>query len=399
MTSQYLQQLNTTTIGSGGYFIPISDPGSGRLLKISKDNLFNGLYIQSSGYLNLNAYSLTLNGNSTLNQNLRITDSPTFIGLTSSGNIDVYSNISCKGGTTSPTLAGATADVVSLAAVDKAAGDRRLYIQSESGFPISLGFDRLSFLSTSGIIAVNGTDIAQFLSTGISGTWAGNPISSNLGGLGVDTSAATQGSILYKNATVWTTAAAGASGQVLATQGASQNPKWINQSMVLLGTASVNSQVASVNITLVGSGNYKSYIIEVEDVLPSTAAALWMRTSANNSNYDVGTSYGYCNNENTTLNFSNGAAQILLAGATANISPSGTQGGLSGRVSLWNPSGVYRVKGFSEFSMINNNDGICRPSYVSFCNKNVKPVQSVQFLFSTGNIASGEFRLYGLTDS
>lgn len=263
----------------------------------------------------------------------------------------------------------------------------------------SAGGFALAGTGGSGIVSVRGTISAAFLTTGISGTWAGNPISSNLGGLGVDTSAAAQGAILYKNATQWTTAAAGASGQILATQGASQNPKWVNQSMVLLGTASVNAQVASVNMTLVGSGNYKSYIIEMEDVIPSVAAVLWMRTSADNTNYDVGTTYTYCNNENSALSFSAGAAQITLAGVSTSVSPSGTQGGVSGRINIWNPSGVYRVKGLGEFSTSCVNDGVCRPAYTSFMNKNVKPVQSVQFLFSTGNVASGEFRLYGLTNS
>lgn len=677
MTSQYLQQLNATTIGSGGYLIPISDPGSGRLLKITKDNLFNGLYIQSSGYLNMNAHSLTLSNDMTfnqaltttsspifnnliasgvvdlcsitnsgiidiragynsdinvytsgassyihfqsvsgaglnfnridmndqgnrfvyysngslrwtfgqlgdgtdnyilynntlaqnawsanystnvvninqltvsgislgvsaptsLNQNLRYSDSPTFNGITASGNVFVNGTLTSLGAfnasgnmtfgdmstdiitqnasgrylpygevitmtsstntaeviqtwqlsddpsgffkimnSTStnnifaPKMQGyhggagvgmlfegrantdtgvnavlqftgqintsdvvvrpvlnisnratplvevtssgvlnlkaapvtfptATTDIVSIGGFDKAAADRRLYIQSEAGSSISLGNDRLSFLSTSGIIAVNGTDISQFLSTGISGTWAGNPISSNLGGLGVDTSTATQGSILYKNATVWTTAAAGASGQVLATQGTSQNPKWINQSKVLLGTASVNAQVASVNMTLVGSGNYKAYIVEMTDVIPSVASVFWMRTSANNTTYDAGTSYSYSYIENASATTSAAAAQVLLAGNTVNVSPSGTQGGLSGRINIWNPSGVYRVKGTTEFSSSSVNDGISRACYSSFMNKNVKPVQSIQFLFSTGNVASGEFRLYGLTNN
>ncbi|MCE9643622.1 MAG: hypothetical protein K8Q97_04925, partial [Candidatus Andersenbacteria bacterium] len=63
------------------------------------------------------------------------------------------------GGSTTPVLGAATADLVSLAAVDKAAGDRRLYIQSELGSAISLGNDRLNFAASTGLISIAGTDL------------------------------------------------------------------------------------------------------------------------------------------------------------------------------------------------------------------------------------------------
>jgi hypothetical protein len=40
----------------------------------------------------------------------------------------------------------------------------------------------------------------------------------------------TQGSIIYRNSTVWTTLAPGTAGQVLSTGGAAANPSWVNQS-------------------------------------------------------------------------------------------------------------------------------------------------------------------------
>ena len=76
-------------------------------------------------------------------------------------------NLQLKGGATSPSLAGAAADVVSLAAVDKAAGDRRLYVQSESGSAISLGNDRLNFAAATGIISIGGTDTVSVTTTSI----------------------------------------------------------------------------------------------------------------------------------------------------------------------------------------------------------------------------------------
>lgn len=74
-------------------------------------------------------------------------------------------NIELGGGSTSPVLGGVTADIVSFAAVDKAAGDRRLYIQSEAGGVISLGNDRLNFAAATGNIAIGDTDVANIIST------------------------------------------------------------------------------------------------------------------------------------------------------------------------------------------------------------------------------------------
>jgi hypothetical protein len=65
------------------------------------------------------------------------------------------------GGATSPVLGAPTADLVSLAAVDKMAGDRRLYIQSELGSAISLGNNRLNFAASTGLISVGGTDLVS----------------------------------------------------------------------------------------------------------------------------------------------------------------------------------------------------------------------------------------------
>ena len=76
-------------------------------------------------------------------------------------------NLSLGGGTTSPVLGAATADTVSTAAVDQATGDRRLFIQSELGSPISLGNDRLNFAATVGTLSIGGTDILGLSSSGV----------------------------------------------------------------------------------------------------------------------------------------------------------------------------------------------------------------------------------------
>lgn len=74
-------------------------------------------------------------------------------------------NIELGGGTTSPVLGAATADIVSLAAVDKAAGDRRLRIQSEIGNWIGIGNDRINYQAATGYISIAGTDTLSLTTT------------------------------------------------------------------------------------------------------------------------------------------------------------------------------------------------------------------------------------------
>lgn len=73
--------------------------------------------------------------------------------------ITAGNNWQFTGSTISPTLAGASADTVSMAAVDDAAGDRRWHVQSEMGSAISLGNDRLDFAGTTAAISRAGTDL------------------------------------------------------------------------------------------------------------------------------------------------------------------------------------------------------------------------------------------------
>lgn len=75
------------------------------------------------------------------------------------------SNFVLGGGSTSPVLGAATADIVSTAAVDAAAGDRRWYIQAESGSSISLGKDRLNYAASTGLISIAGTDLLSMTTT------------------------------------------------------------------------------------------------------------------------------------------------------------------------------------------------------------------------------------------
>lgn len=74
-------------------------------------------------------------------------------------------NLVMSGGATSPTLGAATADITSLAGIDRvntrhaAAGNRVLGIRPEQGSAIYIGDDAIDFAAATAIISVNSTDI------------------------------------------------------------------------------------------------------------------------------------------------------------------------------------------------------------------------------------------------
>lgn len=96
--------------------------------------------------------------------------------LTGAGNLSLSSstfgtgatfNIVLGGGATSPVIGAATADLVHLAGVDIAAGDRRAAFQSETGNVIYLGNDRLRFSAATGILGIGATDVLSLTTAGI----------------------------------------------------------------------------------------------------------------------------------------------------------------------------------------------------------------------------------------
>lgn len=82
-------------------------------------------------------------------------------------------NLIYSGGSTSPVLGAATADLVSTCGFDRvntrhaAAGNRVKATQSERGSPIYIGDDAIDFAATTALITVNATDILTMTSTSI----------------------------------------------------------------------------------------------------------------------------------------------------------------------------------------------------------------------------------------
>jgi hypothetical protein len=211
----------------------------------------------------------------------------------------------------------------------------------------------------------------------------------------------TAGGITYGDGTTYATTAAGSSGQVLTSAGASA-PTWATPSAgaMTLITTTVASSSATVDFTGLSS-TYKNYVVIVTNAVPATFnAALVFRTSTNNgSTYDSGASDYY----STHTNFGDSAWNygqtvddrfyINFYGQenTANL------GGTSFNMTIVNPSASNRIQWY--ITGFENGYSASLGAFVGggYRLATSGAVNAIRFLFGSGNIASGTFKLYGIS--
>lgn len=188
--------------------------------------------------------------------------------------------------------------------------------------------------------------------------------------------------------------------QLVSSSGGSSTPS----GLVFLGSQ-VASASATLDFTSLISSTYNVYIFEFENILPATDNVdFLMRTSTDNgSSYDAGASdYQFANFVNNTGSFS--TDDVCSAGATAikiapTIDSGSTTGGINGYAKLYNPlnasqykSVEYHVNGFLNDNQFYNQIG-------SGWRVATADIDAVRFLMSSGNIASGTIRMYGVKNS
>lgn len=103
----------------------------------------------------------------------------------------------------SPTLAGTTADVVSLAGIDRvntrhaAAGNRVLGLQTERGSAIYLGDDALDFAASTAILSIGGTDLLSLTANTAAFTSASTTATTTSSALVLNANSLTSGTGFY----------------------------------------------------------------------------------------------------------------------------------------------------------------------------------------------------------
>lgn len=212
-----------------------------------------------------------------------------------------------------------------------------------------------------------------------------------------------QGMVLLRSATSWTSLGPGTNGQLLQTQGAGANPRWVS-GMTLLNTLSPNG-VASTNDTSSFTTTYRNYLITLENVCPATNTTnLQVTVSTTGSAFISG---GYISiaqsNVGGTLTTDTSTTVLLLSCTRATTSVSTTTlFGVSGWVFV-NSAGIAGVGKQFYGNLSYQSTASTALATTSLANAEINGLQNlstalngINFAFSSGNIATGTIRIYGL---
>lgn len=223
--------------------------------------------------------------------------------------------------------------------------------------------------------------------TGLSTLTANNVILGNGTSTPLFVAPSTSGNILTSNGTTWTSAAAAASAApavLLSTQTASNS-------------ASINFNSSLITTT------YKDYYVEFQDILPSTADVnLTFRVSEDNGTTMKTTAGDYytavegLTSAGTALSVSGQAfTSAFMTGSLSNDASSG----LGGTLDIFNPAGTTSVKKFRAAlvyqTLTGTNNTVVATGGLTY-RSSINAINYISFLFNSGNIASGTFKLWGV---
>lgn len=211
-------------------------------------------------------------------------------------------------------------------------------------------------------------------------------------------------SAVTANTTLTLPDGAGSSNQVLTTNG-SGTLSWTTPSTggawTYISTATASSS-ASLSFTGLSS-TYKLYVAVIESIVPATDGAIfWLRTSTDNgATYDSGAS-NYLSmyiveGSGSSSGSSAADTKIVLHSSGTGIG-NATGEGASGIVYVFNPSAVARCRVRGELAY-NNTSGTLVQGTIAGVRDTAADVDAIQFLMSTGNIASGSIHLFGVKNA
>lgn len=166
--------------------------------------------------------------------------------------------------------------------------------------------------------------------------------------------------------------------------------------VTLLATASAAS-VAAVDFTQFIDGTYEQYIFELINVVPSIAnAKLYLRTSSDAGATFDAASGNYYESFFTAAFSATGAETAIRLGGAGSLSSTGSDGGITSHVTLFDPSSTTKQKHFHIQSAVSESANLVQQYIGAAMRRSVVAVNAVRFLFSSGDIASGKFKLYGI---
>jgi hypothetical protein len=218
------------------------------------------------------------------------------------------------------------------------------------------------------------------------------------------TATATAGGIGYGTGTAHAYTAAGTSGQVLTSAGAGA-PTWASPSSALVYISQVVASSSST-VSFTGLTAYDNYMIIWSKVYPDTASSILftMFTSTNNGSSYATTNYKY----GMPYVGSNGTGVAGIASSTnstyINICPDNMNSArpesqISGQVilNLKNSTSVD-FSAWGQIAMVNDSFNLYAGAFSAYRTE-TSQVNAVRFKFTSGNMTTGTFRLYGIVNS
>ena len=190
----------------------------------------------------------------------------------------------------------------------------------------------------------------------------------------------------------------GTSGQVLTSQGSGSAPQWADAgggawNFISSVTASNSSSVA---FTSGIDSTYDVYVIIGIGIIPTQDSKLLSRTSSNS-----GSSYDSGSGDYSTSSYN----QDLTVGSLTSFEPTGniestSSSGCDFEFYLYNPSNATRRKYARSHSFRQTpTAGTWNNEAQAHMRHSTSAINAIQFLMAAGNINSGTFRLYGISNS
>lgn len=193
-------------------------------------------------------------------------------------------------------------------------------------------------------------------------------------------------------------------GVTLTDAGAGSTVTVATSGWVKIGASQTASSSATIDFTGLTS-TYSAYAVVLDQVLPaSDGVYLWMRTSTDGGSTYAASSGNYFWSVysgraagNVNAYDAGTATAIRLCGEDSTYLVSNTAGeGVSGIVQVINPSGAVQCKVIAQLCLQGSTTNYALSTSTVGIRIAAADVDSIRFLMSSGNIASGKFTLYGI---
>tara|TARA_R100001082_G_scaffold109735_1_gene87611 strand:- start:679 stop:1317 length:639 start_codon:yes stop_codon:yes gene_type:complete len=178
----------------------------------------------------------------------------------------------------------------------------------------------------------------------------------------------------------------------------------VGGSLVLISTVTISSATSAASFTSDIDSTYKEYIFKYINV-HGPNAALQVGFRDGDTDYDATKTTTFFkashaeNDSDTDLSYRTGGDIAQGTGFQSLGSTPGTDNdqSITGTLHLFDPSNTTFIKHFLSESSTNADAGTMQHTFVGgYCNTTTA-IDGVQFKFSSGNIDSGIFKMYGVT--